>query len=60
MLWRSASVWMRIQLTSSPVLYPRITQFAASLRSQLECNRVASVETSIDDAIAAKFRYTKP
>jgi len=29
---------------------------AASLRAELECNKVASVETSIDDLVAAKFR----
>jgi hypothetical protein len=30
---------------------------AAALRAELERNKVASVETSIDDAVAAKFRY---
>ena len=29
---------------------------AAALRSELERNKVASVETSIDDAVAARFR----
>jgi len=33
---------------------------AAALRAELERNKVASVETSIDVAIAAKFRYVRP
>jgi hypothetical protein len=33
---------------------------AAALRAELERNKVPSVETSIDDAIAAKFRYARP
>jgi hypothetical protein len=33
---------------------------AGSLRAELDRNKVASVETSIDDAIAAKFRYARP
>jgi hypothetical protein len=32
---------------------------AAALRIELEHNKVASVETSIDDAVAAKFRYAR-
>ena len=31
---------------------------AAALRSELERNKVASAETNIDEAIAAKFRYS--
>jgi hypothetical protein len=33
---------------------------AAALRAELERNKVANLEISMDDAIAAKFRYTKP
>jgi hypothetical protein len=33
---------------------------AAALRAELERNKVASVETSMDDAVAAKFRYARP
>ena len=32
----------------------------SALRTELERNKVVSVETSIDDAAAAKFRYTRP
>ena len=32
---------------------------AAALRAEVERNKVASVETSIDDAVVAKFRDTK-
>jgi hypothetical protein len=32
---------------------------AATLRSELDRNKVVSVETSIDDAVAAKFQYTR-
>ena len=33
---------------------------AVVLRAELERNEVVSVQTSIDDAVAAKFRYAKP
>jgi hypothetical protein len=33
---------------------------AAALRAELERNKVASVETSIDDAVAAKFCFARP
>jgi hypothetical protein len=33
---------------------------AAALRAELERNKVVSVETSMDDAVAAKFRYARP
>jgi hypothetical protein len=33
------------------------TETAPALRSELERNKVASVETSIDEVIAAKFRH---
>ena len=33
---------------------------AGLLRAELDWNKVVSVETSIDDAIAAKFRYARP
>jgi hypothetical protein len=33
---------------------------AVALRAELERNKVVSVQTSIDDAVAAKFRYAKP
>jgi hypothetical protein len=36
------------------------TERAAALRVELERNKVASVETTIDEVVAAKFRYTKP
>jgi hypothetical protein len=32
---------------------------AAALRAELERNKVISVETSVDDAVAEKFRYRK-
>jgi hypothetical protein len=32
---------------------------AAALRTELERNKVVSVETSVDDAVAAKFRYAR-
>ena len=32
---------------------------AAALRAELERNKVASVETRIDDAVAKKFRYAR-
>ncbi len=32
---------------------------AAALRSELERNKVVRVDVSIDDAVAAKFRYRK-
>jgi hypothetical protein len=32
---------------------------AAALRSELERNKVVSVDVSIDDAVAAKSRYRK-
>jgi len=32
---------------------------AAALRAELDRNKVVSVETSIDAAVAAKFRYAK-
>jgi hypothetical protein len=35
-------------------------ELAAALRNEVERNKVASVETSLDEEIAAKFRYTKP
>ena len=33
---------------------------AAALRAELERNKVCSVQTSIDDAVAAKFRSAQP
>jgi hypothetical protein len=33
---------------------------AAALRAGLDRNKVVSVETSIDAAVAAKFRYARP
>ena len=33
---------------------------AAALRTELDRNKVVSVETSIYDAVAAKFRYARP
>jgi hypothetical protein len=33
---------------------------AAALRAEVKRNEVASVDTSIDIRIAAKFRYTRP
>jgi hypothetical protein len=33
-------------------------EFAAALRNEVERNKVASVETSVDEEVAAKFRYT--
>ena len=33
---------------------------AAELRAELDQNKVVAVETSIDTAVAAKFRYTRP
>ena len=33
---------------------------AAALRIELERNKVASAETSIDDTVAVKFRSAKP
>jgi len=35
-------------------------EHAAALRAELDRNKVVSVETSIDAAVAAKFRYTRP
>jgi hypothetical protein len=32
---------------------------AAALRAELARNKVVSVETSMDDAVAAKFRYAR-
>ena len=33
---------------------------AAALRAELDRNKVVSAETSIDAAVAMKFRYTRP
>jgi len=33
---------------------------AAELRAELDRNKVVSVETSMDDTVAAKFRYARP
>jgi hypothetical protein len=33
---------------------------AAALRAELDRNKVVSVETSVDDAVAEKFRYARP
>jgi hypothetical protein len=33
---------------------------AAALRADLERNKAVSVETSIEDAVAKKFRYARP
>ncbi len=33
---------------------------ASALRTVLDRNKVVSVETSIDTAVAAKFRYARP
>ena len=33
---------------------------AAALRDEVQRNKVASVDTSIDEAIVAKFRNTRP
>ena len=35
-------------------------ELAAALRNEVERNKVASVDTSVDEEIAAKFRYTRP
>ncbi len=35
-------------------------QRAAALRTEVDRNKVVSVETSIDDAVKAKFRYAGP
>jgi hypothetical protein len=35
-------------------------EHAAALRGTLKRNKVAAVDTSVDEEIAAKFRYTKP
>jgi hypothetical protein len=35
-------------------------ELAAALRNEVERNKVASVETSVDEEVAAKFRHTKP
>jgi hypothetical protein len=34
-------------------------ELAAALRNEVERNKVASVDTSIDEKTAQKFRYTK-
>jgi hypothetical protein len=33
---------------------------AAAIRAELERDKVASVQTSMDDAVAEKFRYARP
>ena len=33
---------------------------ASALRTELDRNKVVGVETGIDAAVAAKFRYTRP
>lgn len=33
---------------------------AAALRAEVQRNKVASIETSVDEEVAAKFSYTKP
>ncbi len=33
---------------------------AAALRAELDRNKVVSVETRMDDTVAAKFRYPRP
>jgi hypothetical protein len=33
---------------------------AAALRAEFQLNKVASAETTVDEKIAAKFRYTRP
>ena len=33
---------------------------SAALRAEVKRNRVASVETTVDEEVAAKFRYTIP
>ena len=33
---------------------------AAALRAELDRNKVVSVETRMDDTVAAKFRYGRP
>ena len=35
-------------------------ELAAALRNEVKHNKVASVETSVDEDVAAKFRYTIP
>ena len=35
-------------------------ELAAALRNEVERNKVASVETSVDEEVAAKFRYSRP
>ena len=40
------------------VTYGLTPERAAALRTELERNKVVSVETSIYDAVAAKFRYS--
>ena len=33
---------------------------AAALRGEVQRNKVATVDTSVDEEVAAKFRYTMP
>jgi hypothetical protein len=33
---------------------------ASALRTELQRNKVASVETSVDEDVAARYRYTRP
>ena len=42
------------------VEYGLSAELAAALRNEVERNKVASVETSVDEEIGAKFRNTVP
>jgi hypothetical protein len=33
---------------------------AAEIRAELQRNKIVSVQTSLDDAVAEKFRYVRP
>src|SRR5713226_45591 len=48
-----------LKASRSPMLGPLGTG-AAALRAELDQNKVVSGETSIDDAVKAKFRYAGP
>src|SRR5712692_8010899 len=56
---RAVKVTARLARSCSPLLAPPGTG-AAALRAELDQNKVVSGETSIDDAVKAKFRYAGP
>ncbi len=35
-------------------------ELAAALRNEVERNKIASMDTTVDEEVAAKFRYTRP